>query len=398
MAILGIIIKFSGCYLSVKYRERSSQSCEGWVGGPMYYLSKGLGFKKIAKCFSLFTIISALTVGNLVQVNSIALPLADAGISPIYTGCFMAILVALVLIKGVRTLTKIATRIVPFMSIIYLLSCLIILTFYHHSILPALKLIIQAAFNPTSVAGGTLGYSIFQAIRVGFDRGLFATDAGVGIAPILHAQVNMGKTNIDLQELAFIQGMVSTVAPLIVMLICMITGLVLLTTNTWQMTSLQSTNICTKAFVLGLNHLYAGYIVIFTLTLFAFTTILTWAHCAEKAVSFLLPKHAIYWFRWCFIIMIPIGACCSVQLVWLIADIALNNMLLINIIGIIGLSKEVIGDYQARFLGKSTQSIIANTASDDLSLKKFQINTYFKFFFFICSTLILVIFILLTLS
>ena len=79
------------------------------------------------------------------------------------------------------------------MSIIYLLSCLIILTFYHHSILPALKLIIQAAFNPTSVAGGTLGYSIFQAIRVGFDRGLFATDAGVGIAPILHAQVNMGK-------------------------------------------------------------------------------------------------------------------------------------------------------------------------------------------------------------
>ena len=346
MALFGAIVKFTGCYLGVKYQQKLP--FYGWVGGPMYYLENGLGLKKTAKFFCIFTLCSALTVGNLVQVNSIALPLNAAGVPAIITGTVIAMLLAIVLIGGKRSFALVASRTVPIMAVIYLFASFIILIIFKDKIISSLYLIFYSAFNFASVTGGALGLTVIDAICVGFDRGLFATDAGVGLAPILHAQV--GSNDDERPDNAFVQGMIGIIAPIIVMLICMITGTVLLVTGAWQIQDMESTNVCIKAFQIGLGHRYASYIVILTLFLFAFTTILTWEHCAEKAMVYLTNKKAVLMFKWFFVIIIPIGAGCSVRFVWSLADIVLNIMLIINMIGVIGLSKEVILGVRDRFL------------------------------------------------
>lgn len=340
MAFLGAIIKFTGCYLGVKYRIKGP--CNHiWLGGPMYYLSSGLKSKWLAILFCIFTLFSAFTVGNLVQVNSLSLPLIEhTNIHPAVSGIVMAILVAAVLIGGIRSFSTMATKIVPIMTIVYLSCCLLILSIYYKQIFPAFSLIITSALYPESILGGALGITVFDAVKIGFDRGLFATDAGVGLAPILHAQVESSESE---EDNAFTQAMVSITAPIIVMVICMLTGLVLIVTNTWNDVLVESTNLCIKSFQVGLGLDHAKYIVILTLWLFAFTTILTWSHCAERAIMFLTNnKYSILYLRCIFVLVIPIGTFFSVRSVWNLADIALNCMLLTNIIGVVLLAKTII--------------------------------------------------------
>ena len=350
MALLGAIIKFTGCYLSVMFRCYNAQG--HMVGGPMYYLRDGLNNKKLACLYCIVTLIAALTVGNWVQINSLALPLETAGVPAWLTGVTLAMLIASVTLRGVRSFIAISSKLVPFMAVLYIASCIYILAGHFELVLPALKMIYQSAFHGSSVLGGAMGVTAWQAVSVGFDRGLFATDAGVGIAPILHAQVKSQPTQI---EEALHQGLVSLVAPVVVMLICMLTGCVLIVTGAWQLEMVQSTNICIEAFIRGFGHPYAGYIVTFTLTLFALTTMMTWSHCAEKALEFLLPLYKHHWYKLVFIIFIPIGAMASVRLVWSVADIALNIMLLINLWGVLGLSSIVIQGLKRQSMTKNKQ-------------------------------------------
>lgn len=339
MAFLGSIVKFVGVYLGVKYRVRDEKAEGGTIGGPMYYLSKGLNLTFTAKVFCVVTILGAITAGNLVQVNSVTLPLIDFGISPYVSGIVMAVTVGFVLLKGKKVFLEVASKIVPLMAILYVTSCVVIVIMFAGNIIPALKSIIIAAFNPYSVAGGIGGYMVFDAIKFGFDRGLFATDAGIGLAPILHAEVTSHE---KLERTAFMQGMVAIVAPIIVMVICTLTGLTLLVTKAWTVSGLESTNICIKAFQLGLGNNWAGVIVTITLWFFAFTTILTWAHCAEKSFHYLFLKFPTVLFRLFFVLFIPVGALIPVSAVWNIADITINIMLVLNLIGVLGLSKKVI--------------------------------------------------------
>lgn len=337
MALLGAIIKFVGCYLAVLFRSHNAQGY--MVGGPMYYLRDGLGKKYLAIIYCVVTLIAALTVGNWVQVNSLALPLKTIGVPAWFTGLLLAFLIAWVTLRGVRSFIGVTTKLVPFMAVLYIASCVYILVSHYQLIFPALELIVQSAFQGSSLVGGALGVTAWQAIRVGFDRGLFATDAGVGIAPILHAQV---KSQPRLEAEALHQGLVSLVAPVVVMLICMLTGCVLLVTGAWTIESAQSTNVCIQAFIRGFDMPVAGHLVTITLSLFAFTTMMTWSHCAEKALEFLLPIHKHYWFKILFIAFIPLGAMASVSMVWSVADIALNLMLLLNLLGVAALSARVI--------------------------------------------------------
>ncbi len=340
MAFLGAIIKFCGCFLGVKYRKRAGPL---WIGGPMYYLRDDLGFKRTAQFYCIFLIVAALTVGNLVQVNSVALPLHAAGLAPVWSGLVMAIFVGIVLLGGARRFARVTERIVPVMAFAYLIACVIILVRYNELIFPSLKLIWAAAWAPNAVLGGAVGFSLFETIRAGFDRGLFATDAGLGLEAILHAQVDKSP-KMSLNAHAYTQGLITIVAPICVMVVCMFTGLVLLVTGVWQDHSLESTNLCVRAFQLGLKLPHAEIFLILTIFLFAFTTILTWTHCAEKAVTFLVPykpMRAVHIFRWLAILCIPIGSFSSVRFVWTIADIANNLMLILNVVGILALSKEV---------------------------------------------------------
>ena len=335
IAFFGSVIKFSGCYLGVKYRQKDLDG--NYIGGPMYYLSNGLNNKKIAVLYTIFGVLTVFTVGNLVQVNSIVLPLTAKGINPIVSGVSLALFVLLVLDGGMDRFKKVLSSIVPFMAALYIGIAIIIIFLHYDKLFTVFNLIIHSAFTNEAAIGGVAGFTVLQTITVGFARGIFATDTGIGLAPILHSQVASHECE---EETAISQALVSIVAPFIVIVICIITALVLILTDNYTTITVGSTNLCIKAFSDGLNTPIAGIIVLATLALFAFTTILTWTHCGEKIVEFISPKLTL-WFRYLFIAAIPIGAVLSVEFVWAIADIAVGLMLLTNLYGILRLHKLV---------------------------------------------------------
>lgn len=342
MAFLGSAIQYTSCVLGVKYRK---QNADGeYVGGPMYYLRDGLGLKKLGLLFSFFTIMGAFTVGNFAQVNSVVLPLQKMGLNPFSCGVIIAFFVGIVLLGGIQRVAKLASFVVPIKAILYLGTAFIILGLHFDQILPAFKLMFHSAFNPNSALGGVFGFSLMKAITAGFDRGLFATDAGTGIVPILQASARSSNPIID--------GVVTLVAPFLVMIVCTTTGLVLLVTGIWQDLDLKSTNMVTQAFQQGLGYSFGGYIVIFALILFAYTTILAWAYCAEKAIGYLFGTKYTPYFKYIYVAIIPIGALLHVDLIWKLADISISLMLITNLVAIARLSKEVVGESHQYFQNK----------------------------------------------
>jgi AGCS family alanine or glycine:cation symporter len=332
MAFFGAAIQYASCLLGVAYRSKTKDN--EYVGGPMYYLRDGLGYKGLAATFSLFTIFGAIAVGNFAQINSVILPLEKMGLDPFYCSLAIAGLVGFVIIGGIQRIAIYASYIVPFKALLYLVTAFVILGFNYEKVLPALKLMFQHAFGFSSVIGGLMGMGVLKAITTGFDRGLFATDAGTGIVPILQASAR--------SEHPVVDGIATLVAPLMVMIVCTTTGLVLMVTGAWQEPGLQSTNMVTHAFSQGLGTPIGGYIVIVALILFAYTTILAWAYCGEKALGYLVGPKKEIWFRTAYIILVPIGTFVHLEMIWILADIAITLMLAANLIGVVKLSSLVI--------------------------------------------------------
>ena len=343
MAFLGAVLKYVGSYLGVRYRQ--TQEDGRVVGGPMHYLKSALGRPKLASLYCFLLIGGAMTTGNMVQVNSLSLPLAQAGYSPFLMGLVMAVLLGATLLGGMKRFTHVVSCVVPFMAAGYLGACLYILWAHSVHILPAFETIFSSAFGLSPALGGALGYGIFASLQAGFDRGLFATDAGLGLAAILHAPVNTPTTHVPSNAIA--QGIMSVLSPLIVMCVCMVTGLVLMTTGAWQIPGLESTNQCMHAFCVGLSHDKAGFVVLVTLFFFAFTTVLTWSYCADRAVAFLFGEKRVRPFQVLFVALVPLGSLVSVTAAWQLADIFLAFMLLINVFALFALRKEVIEDTRA---------------------------------------------------
>ncbi|HXW53480.1 MAG TPA: amino acid carrier protein [Myxococcota bacterium] len=336
MAILASITKYVGCFLGVNFQIQNANG--EWEGGPMYYLRDGLKSKLLARLFCIFTITSALTVGNLVQVHALSLPITELNLNPLFFGLPLAALVGGVLFGGMRRFAHVVSALVPLMAIAYVGTCLLILVMFRDAVLPSLLLIVESAFTIKPVAGGALGFGLLMAIRSGFDRGLFATDSGLGLAPILHSSVYDPDKRHDNRHT---QGLISVLSPMIVMVVCTVTGLVLLTTGAVKQVTLPSTTMCMEAFRLGFNASWAGHIVSITLFFFAFTTILTWNFCANRAVEFLFGPNLVTPFQWLFILIIPLGAFLHEQAVWTFADLSINFMFIINMVGVVSLSKIV---------------------------------------------------------
>ncbi len=330
MSFFGAIIQYASCILGVLYRKETAK--KEFVGGPMYYLRDGLGYHKLAKLFAVCTIFGAFAVGNLAQINSMTLPFTNFGINPLYVSLAIGLFVAVVMLGGIKRLSQFASFIVPFKALLYLGTGFTIIFFYRSSLIPAIHLMFEEAFRFSSFTGGVLGISVFKAIQTGFDRGLFATDAGTGIVPILQAGARSKNPLHD--------GVATLLSPLMVMVVCTTTGLVLIMTGAYQ-TDLQSTNMVTYAFTKGLSSPIGGYIVLLALMLFAYTTILAWGHCGAKATEFLFGSRFEKYFQALFILFIPIGALLKVGFIWTLADVAISLMLILNLVGIIGLLGKV---------------------------------------------------------
>ncbi|MBX9703693.1 MAG: amino acid carrier protein [Silvanigrellaceae bacterium] len=356
MAILGSIIKYTGCFVAIQCRIK--QASGQFVGGPMYYMRDILKSPMLAILFCILTILSSFTVGNLAQVNSFAITLSHYEfIPPWLIGAVMAILVGLLFLGGMKAFSRVSSFLVPIMALSYLLCCLWILVVYFKQLPEAFFLIFTGAFAPQAAFGGVTGFTLIQTIQSGFNRGLFATDAGAGLESIIHSSVTSGSND---KKTAMSQALVSSLAPLIVALLCTFTALVLLCTNVWQGGALKSTQICIEAFQKGLHWNHAEWFVMVIIFCFALTTIMTWSFCCDKSFEYLLGRPSNIG-KILFIICIPFGALVKVETVWLLGDIAFNGMLIINVIAVALLSKQVVSSTkELTASNKSIKQILLN--------------------------------------
>ena len=346
-AFFGIATKYAEALLAVKYRvtDENGQMC----GGPMYYIQNGLGLKWLAKLFAFFGVgVAFFGIGTFGQVNSIAAAAANFNIPKIATAVVVTLLVALVTLGGIKRISKVAEKVVPFMAVAYVLGALAVLFCNFTAIPEAVVLIIKSAFNPQAVGGALSGTAITVAIRNGVARGVFSNESGLGSAPIAAAAA---KTNSPAR-----QGLVSMTGTFFdTIIICTMTGLVIVltsgTTGVFEVgATIEGAGLTSAAFEVGLPIAILGkYIVNIGLVFFAFTTILGWNYYGEKCMQYLFGTKSIMTYKIIYIVLVAIGPFLSLDLIFTIADIVNGCMAFPNLVGLIGLRKVVIKETEEYF-------------------------------------------------
>ena len=329
-ALFGMATKYCEAFLAIYFRERNSKN--NIVGGPMYYIKNGLDKKYhfLAYLFAAFGMVAAFGIGNGVQVNSVSQVInIEFGVSQSIIGFTIAVLVAFVILGGIKSIGNVASKLVPIMSLLYVLGGLIIII-DNYSLIPKMFfLIINSAFTETAATGGFAGATISMAVRFGVSRGVFSNEAGLGSSPIAHAAAQTSNPAK--------QGSISMLEPLIdTLIVCSITAFVVLISGEW-LSGINGAALTTSAFDQGLP-VFGKYIVIFGLILFAFSTIIGWSYYGEKCAEFIFGEKVIPIYRLLWIIVIPFGAIIKLNLVWLIADIMNGLMAIPNLIALILLS------------------------------------------------------------
>ncbi|MAC99602.1 MULTISPECIES: alanine/glycine:cation symporter family protein [Pseudomonas] len=336
IALVGMATKFCEAVLAVRYREKDARG--NHVGGPMYYIKNGLGekWKWLGMLFAIFGMLAGFGIGNTIQSNSVADALSSSfNIPKLATGIIIAVLVALVLLGGIKRIGEVAGKLVPIMAIFYVGGGLIILILHADKIPEAFSQIFYYAFNPSAAAGGFAGATVWMAMRFGIARGVFSNEAGLGSAPIAHAAA---QTNNPIRQgtIAMLGTFIDTI------IICSITGLVIMVTGAWT-SGENGAPLSALAFSQGLPGSWGQYIVSIGLAVFAFTTIIGWSFYSEKCTQFLFGERSNLPFRLLWIIAIPLGTLPGIDLnsLWLVAD-TLNAMMAIpNLIALLLLSPVV---------------------------------------------------------
>lgn len=322
-ALFGMATKYAEAILAVKYRVVDQRG--EMAGGPMYYLEHGLGWKWLGLLFALFGAIAAFGIGNMVQSNSIATSVKDLlKINPVWIGLLLAAITAAVVLGGIKSIGRVSALLVPFMAVFYILGGIIIIIKYYYLVLPALATIVEDAFTGQAMAGGAVG----SVIRYGVARGVFSNEAGLGSAPIAAAAA---KTDYPARQA--LVSMTGTFLDTIV--VCSITGLVLVMTESWR-SGLSGVALTTLAFGTGLPVL-GNMIVGVGIVLFAYSTILGWAYYGEKCWEYIFGEKVIIIYRYIWVGAVFLGSFLSLEVVWNIADVMNGLMAVPNLIGLLGL-------------------------------------------------------------
>ena len=340
--IFGMSTKYAESLLSVKYRVKTSDG--KMLGGPMYTLERGLNMKWLGVVFAVFTAIAAFGIGNTVQANAISENVAeifgstDTQTIKFIVGVVLALLVGVVIIGGVKSISKMCTAIVPFMALFYILGCVIILCINYQYVGKAISLICEEAFSFKAVGGGTAGTIIMVAARYGIARGLFSNESGMGSEPIVAAAAQT--RNPVRQALVSASGVFwDTVV------ICALTGLVIVSAIVANPGIEDEPGLLTKKVFETIP--YVGMpLLSFGILTFAFSTILGWSYYGERAMEYLVGKKSIKYYRVAWVILVFIGSIMGLGLVWDFAEIMNALMALPNLISLILLSGILARDTQ----------------------------------------------------
>jgi len=328
--VFGIATKYAEALLSVKYRLTSKNGTIS--GGPMYVLEKGMNCRWLGVLFALFAAIAAFGIGNMVQANSIAVLVKDTfHISPWVTGIIITVFTAIVIIGGITSIARVCEKFVPLMTVFYVLGCIIILALKFDTIPAAIMLILKSAFTGQAAIGGFLGAGMKEAVRYGVARGLFSNESGLGSAPIVAAAA---QTKHPAR-----QALVSSTGTFWdTVVVCAISGLVLVNSNVW--TKGLDGALLTKTAFTAIPAIGPVVLTIGLLT-FVFSTILGWSYYGEKAAEYLFGHRAIKPYRWLWIAGVMVGSVATLPIVWSFSDIANALMALPNLISLLVLSSVV---------------------------------------------------------
>lgn len=340
-AFLGMGTIFTEAVLAQKYRERRDGDL---VGGPAFYISKGLGSKPLAAFFSVTIIIALGFIGNMVQSNSIAGAVNRAfGIPTVVVGIAIAIAAALIFIGGMKRIASFAELVVPLMAVVYILASIVILIMFGDKIIPTFGLIVKSAFSGNAVMGGIVGATIKQAMQKGIARGLFSNEAGMGSTPHAHAVANV--------DHPAEQGLTAMVGVFIdTILVCTATALAILVTKSYMDPTLKGVTVTQGAFEIAFGPAGSIFLAV-CLTFFAFTTVIGWYYFGESNIKFLFGKNGLLPYRLLVVAFIVLGSLQEVDLVWNLADTFNGIMVIPNMIALIalsGMAVKILADYQKK--------------------------------------------------
>jgi AGCS family alanine or glycine:cation symporter len=336
--VFGIATKYSESLIAVKYRVKNNKGMI--IGGAMFALERGLKMKWMGVIFAFLTAVTAFGIGCAVQSGSVATALYESfGITNRISGLIIAALAALVIIGGLKWIARAAEALVPFMSIFYVLGCIVILAINYRFIIPSIQLVCTNAFNIRSVGGGFLGFAavkMMAAARYGVARGLFSNESGMGSAPIVAAAA---QTKNPVR-----QALVSSTGTFWdTVVICLMTGLVIISSGLAH-PDLQAAggNLAKIAFN-QIPHI-GNFVYTFGIITFSFSTLMGWSYYGEKGVEYLLGTRGIIPYRCLFILVAYLGVIPSLNVVWGIADTLNALMTIPNLVAVLLLSGVIVAE------------------------------------------------------
>ena len=346
--VFGIATKYSESLIAVKYRVKKKDG--RMQGGAMYALSRGLKWQPLGKIlgmiFAVFAGFASFGIGCATQVNAIAnIVQANVGFPKQIIGIIIAALTALVIFGGIKSISRVCEKLVPFMAIFYVLGCLIILCINYDYIIPAITTICRLAFTPGAAAGGLVGSGIMMAMRYGVARGLFSNESGMGSAPIAAAAA---QTRNPVR-----QALVSSTGTFWdTVVVCLMTGLTLVSTI-MKNPAINADEITDGGVLTTLAFGQIPYLGPIILTLgiicFAYSTILGWAYYGERAVEYFSGKKGLIPYRVLYIAVAAIAPIVTLDVVWALADILNALMAIPNLIALLALSSIVARETKAYF-------------------------------------------------
>jgi AGCS family alanine or glycine:cation symporter len=332
--IFGISTKYAESLIAVKYRVKDEDGM--MLGGAMFALERGLKMRWLGILFAVFAALAAFGIGDGVQSNAVAQLVNESFNIPKWvTGIILAILVGLVLIGGIKLITKVCVALVPVMAVLYVLGCITLLIVNSKFLIPAIQTILDAAFNPKAIGGGFVASSLMSAARYGIARGLFSNESGMGSAPIVAAAAKT--RNPARQALVSSTGVFwDTVV------ICLLTGLVIVSSviANGDIDTFNDGGKLTHA-AFGQIPALGTLVLTFGLFTFAFSTILGWSYYGERGAEYLFGPKSNVPYRVIYVIFTFLGTVLTIGVVWELAD-ALNALMTIpNIIAVLLLSPEI---------------------------------------------------------
>lgn len=343
-SFFGMATKFSEILLSLVFRTTNKKGER--VGGPMYYIQKGLNSKFLAVLFSFGCIFASFGVGNISQANAVSDAMYSVfGIEKWVVGIFIMLIVGLILIGGVKRIGAVTEMLVPFMGLTYIIGAFVAIIINYKNIPESISLIFTDAFSQKALSGGVLGFLTRDAVRFGISRGVFSNEAGMGSSPIAH-----GSADIDNEVKQSLWGIIEVFLDTVLM--CTVTALVILTSGEYKGVG---ASIVTNAFSASLGN-SAGVFIAISTFFFAIAGMIGWAYYGEKAIEFITQKEKwITVYRVCFVISILIGAVTAIDLVWNLSDLLNLIMALPNTIALIVLCK-IVSDKSNDYFEKSPKN------------------------------------------